>query len=123
MIGDSIVLTFSAGDSVVMDTTVVVDGTGAVRTRRLPAAEYTYRATLVGGADTVGSGRVESERHSLELLRQPAELASGAVAGDDGTPVRGRRPGRPLRTHAFPYLLIMVLLCAEWIGRRQWGLR
>ncbi len=122
MIGDSITLTLSAGDSVVMDTTVVVDGTGEARTGRLPAAEYTYRATVVGDGEEVGSGRVESERHSLELLRRPAELTAGAVAGS-GSGVRGRRPGRPLRTHPFPYVLILVLLCAEWIGRRQWGLR
>ncbi len=123
MIGDSIVLTLSEGDSVVMDTTVVVDGTGQVRTGRLPAAEYTYRATLVGDGDSIGSGRVESERHSLEMLRQPAELTARLGVDGDGPPVRSRPPGRPLRTHPFPYLLIMVLLCAEWIGRRQWGLR
>ena len=123
MIGDSIVLTLSAGDSVIMDTTVVVDDTGEVRTRRLPAAEYTYQASLAGEGDDVGSGRVESERHSFELHRQPAELTSGPGVDSEDTPVHTRRPGRPLRTHPFPYLLIMALLCAEWIGRRQWGLR
>ncbi len=123
MIGDSVVLALSVGDSVVMDTTVVVDGTGEVRTRRLPAAQYTYRATSAGAGDSIGGGRVESERHSLELLRQPAELTAGLAVDGAGTPVRGRRPGRPLRTHPIPYLFIVALLCAEWIGRRQWGLR
>ena len=123
MTGDSIVVTISAGDSVVMDTTVVVDGAGEARTRRLPAAEYAYRATRVGEGDAIGRGRVESERHSLELLRQPTELTSGPSTGGERTPLGNRRPRRPIRTHPFPYLLIIVLLSAEWIGRRRWGLR
>jgi len=123
MIGDSIVLTLSTGDSVVMDTMVVVDGAGEARTRALPAAQYTYRATHVGEDESIGRGRVESERHSFELLRQPAELSSGPSTGSERTLVGDRRPGRPLRTHPFPYLLIIALLSAEWIGRRRWGLR
>ncbi len=123
MTGDSIVVTISAGDSVVMDTTVVVDGAGEARTRRLPAAEYAYQATRVGEGDAIGRGRVESERHSLELLRQPTELTSGPSTGGERTPLGNRRPRRPIRTHPFPYLLIIVLLSAEWIGRRRWGLR
>ena len=122
MTGDSIVVTISAGDSVVMDTTVVIDGAGEARTRRLPAAEYAFRATRVGEGDPIGRGRVESERHSLELLRQPAEL-SGPSTGGERARMGNRRSGRPIRTHPFPYLLIIVLLSAEWIGRRRWGLR
>jgi hypothetical protein len=33
------------------------------------------------------------------------------------------RPGSPLRTRPWPYLLVIGLLCAEWIGRRRSGLR
>ena len=123
MIGDTIALVLSLGDSVVMDTTLIVDATGEARTRSLPVAEYTYQAKLATSGVDIGDGRVESERHSLELLRQPAALASGTAVRGDGAPVRAKRPGRPLRTHPLPYLLIMALLCAEWIGRRQWGLR
>ncbi len=123
MIGDSVVLTLSAGDSVVMDTTVIVDGSGEVRTRRLPAGQYTYRAAAALTGDSIGSGRVEFERHSLELLRQPAQLTAGLAEDGEAAAARGRRPGRPFRTSPFPYVLIMVLLCAEWVGRRQWGLR
>ena len=122
MVGDSIELTLVAGDSVVLDTTVVVDAAGEARTRRLPADEYAYTARRAGGGDAVGSGRVEFERHSLELLRQPSDLAS-QTADSEGAPARGRRPGRPLRTSPLPYLLIMALLSAEWIARRRWGLR
>ena len=123
MIGDSIVLTLSAGDAVVLDTTVIVDGAGDAHTPGLPAAEYAYRATRHGDGEALGSGRVESERHSLELLKQPVELTSGLDTDGGGAPLSQRRPGRPLRTHPIPYLLIIVLLSAEWIGRRRWGLR
>jgi len=123
MIGDTVALRLVTDGSVAMDTTLVVDAIGEVRTPGLPVAEYTYQATHGTSGDDIGSGRVESERHSLELLRQPTALASGRQVDREGAPVRARRPGRPLRTHPLPYLLIMVLLCAEWIGRRQWGLR
>jgi hypothetical protein len=32
-------------------------------------------------------------------------------------------PGVPLRTRPWPYLLVIALLCGEWIGRRRSGLR
>ena len=123
MIGDTVALRLVTDGSVAMDTTLVVDAIGEVRTPGLPVAEYTYQATHGTSGDDIGSGRVKSERHSLELLRQPTALASGRQVDREGAPVRARRPGRPLRTHPLPYLLIMALLCAEWIGRRQWGLR
>ena len=31
--------------------------------------------------------------------------------------------GRPLRAFAWPYLLLLALLCAEWVFRRRSGLR
>jgi len=122
LIGESIGLTINMGDSVVLDTTVVVDGGGRVRTRALPAAEYSYRITTPGEDGTVGTGRIESERHSLELLRPPVDLSSMEL--DESAQRRARRElGRPLRTHPGPYLLILVLLSVEWIGRRRGGLR
>ncbi len=123
LVGDSIALTLTAGDSVVLDITTVVNGAGELRTGSLPAGEYAYRVTRVGESEAIGSGRVESESHSLELLRQPAELFPGPPTDGAATSAGDRRPGRPLRTHPIPYLLIIVLLSAEWIGRRRWGLR
>ena len=121
--GDSVSLTFTAGDSVVLDTTVVVDGAGTARTGRLPPGEYAFRATRVGESEAIGAGRVESESYSLEMFRRPAELPSGPLADSARRSVGDRPLGRPLRTHPIPYLLIIVLLSAEWIGRRSWGLR
>lgn len=112
----------SAGDSLVLDTTVVVDGTGLVGTRALPVAEYSYRVTRPGDDGSIGSGRIESEGHSLELLHRPADISPRGSASAEGAPTRARL-GPPLRTHPGPYILILVLLSAEWIGRRRGGLR
>ena len=111
-----------AGDSVVLDTTVVVDGAGWVQTRALPVAEYSYRITRPEEDGSIGSGRVESEAHSLELLRRPVNISPTEADAAEGGPIRGSF-GPPLRTHPVPYILILVLLSAEWIGRRRGGLR
>ena len=122
LIGADVGLTLALGDSVVLDTAVVVDGTGVARTRPLPAAQYSYRVTRPGEDGSIGSGRIESEGHSLELLGRAVDISPG----ESGEAVRGlasRTPGPPLRTHPGPYLLILVLLSVEWIGRRRGGLR
>jgi hypothetical protein len=121
-IGEAVGLTLTRGDSVVLDTTVVVDGAGMARSRPLPVAEYSYRTNRVGDEGAIGSGRIESEGFSLELLRRPADISTGAAGEDEGRQTRGGL-GPPLRTHPGPYLLILVLLSAEWIGRRRGGLR
>ena len=121
-IGEAVGLTLTRGDSVVLDTTVVVDGAGLARTRPLPVAEYSYRTSRVGDEGAIGSGRIESEGFSLELLRRPADISTAAAGEDEGRQTRGAL-GPPLRTHPGPYLLILVLLSAEWIGRRRGGLR
>jgi hypothetical protein len=85
-------------------------------------AEYSYRVTRPGEDGSIGSGRIESEGHSLELLRRPVDISPGESGAAEGAPTRARL-GPPLRTHPGPYILILVLLSAEWIGRRRGGLR
>ena len=121
-IGEDVEITLTLGDSVVLDTTVVVGGAGQARTRPLPVAEYSYRITRPGEDGVIGGGRIESEGHSLELLRRPVDISPAVSDEDDGRQTR-RGLGPPLRTHPGPYLLILVLLSAEWIGRRRGGLR
>ena len=64
-------------------------------------------------------GPKEPERPSTELMPAPVVLGGGEP----------RPPGAkvgadvPLRTVAWPYLLVIFLLCAEWYGRRRGGLR
>ena len=122
LIGGNVRLALSLGDSVVLDTSVVVDGAGRARTRALPVAEYSYRITRPGEDGSIGTGRIESEDHTLELLRRPVDLSLAESDAAEGVPTRVRL-GPPLRTHPGPYLLILVLLSAEWIGRRRGGLR
>ena len=121
-IGEDVGITLTLGDSVVLDTTVAVDGAGQAWTRPLPVAEYSYRITLPGEDGVIGGGRIESEGHSLELLRRPVDIPTRASDEDNGRPTR-RGLGPPLRSHPAPYLLILVLLSAEWISRRRGGLR
>ncbi len=122
LIGESVGLALTLGDSLVLDTTVVVDGAGRARARALPVGEYSYQVTRPGEDGSIGSGRIESEGHSLELLRRPVDLSPTGADEADGRPARARL-GPPLRTHPAPYLLILVLLSVEWIGRRRGGLR
>jgi hypothetical protein len=55
---------------------------------------------------------------SRELLPRAPTLSSGAVGG---SPPVGDRPG--VRDRGWPYLLIVLALCAEWLLRRRRGLR
>ena len=84
---------------------------------------YDVRAPAGVSPDSVlASGVVEVESWVPSLRRLPLEIGEAGVSppppGPDGTPP----PGRPLRTHPLPYLLLLLLLCAEWIGRRRVGL-
>jgi hypothetical protein len=102
-----------------VDTTVV--GGGALATRPLPPGTYAYRVESETG-DTVGEGRFDVAAATAEMasaVAQPTEVGAGPEGGAAGI----ERPGRPLRTEPWPYLLVIGLLCVEWIGRRRIGLR
>ncbi len=108
----------SGADSVVVDT--VVTGGGRISTGSLPPGPYSF---VVGGAasDTVASGRFDVATGTNEMLPaatdpEPGPPSPSLAAGDS-------RAGRPLRTYPWPYLLVIALLCGEWIGRRRSGLR
>ncbi|MEX0979878.1 MAG: hypothetical protein WDZ89_02220 [Gemmatimonadota bacterium] len=73
-----------------------------------PASPGTLDATAPAGAATGAA------------LDETTDEASGA--GPESEPERDRGT-RPLRTHPAPFLLLLLLLCGEWIGRRGKGLR
>ncbi len=106
------------GEDVVVDTTVA--GGSTTSTGVLPPGMYEY-VVLDEVGDTATSGRFDVAASTLEMLPAPvapeipARVASLAGAGD--------ALGRPLRTFPWPYLLVIVLLCGEWIVRRRSGLR
>lgn len=75
----------------------------------------TYRYRLSGGA--AGAGAVAVDRWSREWIRRPAVVTSRPGAGlADAT-------GRTARDLPWLYLLVIVALGGEWLGRRRLGLR
>ncbi len=120
LVGDttSLRLLVEGSDGVLTDTTVT--GTGTASTPALPPGSYEY-SVLGQQGDTVSQGRFDVARGSLEMLPAPQapELPLQAAAMGAATDA----PGRPLRTSPWPYLLLILLLCGEWIGRRRSGLR
>jgi len=100
-----------------VDTTLV-SGVDA-STRPLPAGTYRYRATAAGGVR--GEGRLDVEARSEEML--PPAVAPRPLVVPDLGPRAAGPGGHPMRTSPWPYLLVLLLLSAEWVGRRRAGLR
>ena len=102
----------------VLDTTLVSGGTVGVG--RLDPGLYEYSVLGADGA-VVTSGRFDVAARTEEMLpARFADLEPGSTANVGAT----REPqGRPLRTMFWPYLLIIGLLCIEWVARRRAGLR
>lgn len=103
---------------VVTDTTL--QGGASTTTPALAPGAYGYVVEAERG-DTISSGRFDVAEGSLEMLpaaevpELPLELNTVADMGD--------RLGRPIRTSPWPYLLLIMLLCGEWVVRRRSGLR
>ena len=105
-------------DGIVTDTTVA--GGGSATTDPLEAGPYDY-AVVDPEGDTVSTGRFDVAAGSLEML--PAAVAPALPVQASGLGGIGDAPGRPIRTSSWPYLLLIMLLCGEWIVRRRSGLR
>ncbi len=85
---------------------------------------FEVRSPDAGEDDPPASlGFVEVERWAPSLRRLPVEVPDSLLPASDGVERPAAAAGRPMRTHPVPYLLILVLLCAEWFGRRRVGLR
>ncbi len=105
------------------DTVLAVGPAGEVRSGVLSPGTYHYRVESSDSANVVGEGRFEVEAYSAELLA-PVYQPTADSGRSNGNETIGRDVrGRPLRTHAFPYILLVGLLSGEWIGRRRRGLR
>jgi hypothetical protein len=122
--GDSVRLRVMAAGDTVLDTLVTAGP--AVAVGALPPGSYAYQVHGPGNARS--EGRFDVEDRTLEMLPVRAAPSAGGAApgagdGATGASVGAVRGSRPLRTTPWPYLLILGLLCAEWVGRRRAGLR
>lgn len=108
-----------AGDSVVRDTVLSGGSTASLGT--LPPGAYRYTVVSGGSTDTLATGRFDVASTTLEMLpRGEVPLAGGSTGGGE---VATAPAGLPIRTSPWPYLLVITLLCGEWIIRRRSGLR
>jgi hypothetical protein len=109
---------------VVLDTAVTMLRGDSSVTRGLPPGNYTYRAAALRAGKEVGSanGPFTVESYSPEFARGAVTLANlkGKAAPLDAALGMNTQP---LRASVWPYLLLILLLCAEWTLRRRWGLR
>jgi len=109
----------TSGDSVV--TAVDTRGRGSFEMGVLPPGEYAYHVQDAAG-DSLASGRFDVASSTEEMTPVPMDTDEAAEAVEAGG-ARDDEPGVPLRTEPWPYLLVIGLLCGEWIGRRRIGLR
>jgi len=109
----------SSADSIVLDT--IVTSNGLVSTGVLPPGQYSYRVEH-DLEELVVEGRFDVAASTLEMVTAPEQpqIVSSESTSDSGSEEGG---SRPLRTQPWPYLLVITLLCAEWVGRRRSGLR
>ena len=106
-------------DGIVTDTTVA--GGGSATTDPLEAGPYDY-AVVDPEGDTVSTGRFDV---AAGISRDaPGRRSSGVspCRHPDSAASAMTRDG-PIRTSPWPYLLLIMLLCGEWIVRRRSGLR
>ncbi len=96
-------------------------GGGTQSTGVLDPGAYAYRVEGASG-DVLASGRFDVAAATAEMapLALVPDVASGVDLAESGG---DDRSGSPLRTRPWPYLLVIGLLCAEWVGRRRSGLR
>ncbi|MBC7672949.1 MAG: hypothetical protein H7247_11065 [Polaromonas sp.] len=86
------------------------DGASVAETAPLPAG--LYEVTTTGGSSLLAVNQ------SREMVPRRSALRSGAVGGE---PAVGDAPA--LREQGWMYLLVVLLLCTEWLLRRRAGLR
>lgn len=119
-VGDTLQLRLSSPQET-RDTTVVVGVDGGFRTRGLPPGDFRFSVEWQG--DTIARGRMGVEAFTGDLLHAAVDPATLERAASREKQASTRGPGRPLRTHPLPYIVALILLSLEWIGRRRRGLR
>jgi len=119
MAGQSLGLSLVRDGESVLERTVAVDSTETFTTAPLEPGAYEFALSPEAG-DEQTSGRFDVERYTGDLRLPPV---ADAVSGDAADAGARAAPGRPLRTYPAPFILVLAVLCGEWIGRRRQGLR
>ncbi len=119
MAGQELGLRLIHAGETVFESTVAVDSTEAFTTAPLDPGAYDFVVSTRAGGEEA-SGRFDVERYTGELRLPPVVDAVGGDAAEGGARAAA---GRPLRTHSLPFILVLAVLCGEWIGRRRRGLR
>jgi hypothetical protein len=83
---------------------------------------YDIRAFKGGAEIARSSGPLTMESYSPEFLRRAVDL-DALTRAPAALKQAAAGVGRPLHTYSWLYVLLVALLCAEWILRRRWGLR
>jgi hypothetical protein len=119
---DSLRVQVSRGDSTVVQATIPAAGADTVSTPSLPPGHYRYDvAAFVAGESVQGEGELTVESYSDDYTRPPVDPALLEAAP---TALEGPGAARtPLHATTWPWALLIVLLAAEWVLRRRWGLR
>lgn len=146
--GRAVEIVLARGDSVHRTDTLTVDGAGVARQPPPAEGAYTWHARVLASgaapdsappgavppmsdtaseatADTPPQDRVWRGTLDVDSWTDDMRPPRAALARQDGAAPRAARAesGIPLRTSPWPYLLLLVLLSAEWFGRRRSGLR
>ena len=127
---DSVAIRITDPAGAVVTDTVVSELRGdTAYTAPLEPGHYTYAArAFVGGEEAAAAeGPFTVDRFSPEFLRAAAEIepsAGASAAGVSESAVRNIvRDGEPLHTLPWVYIMVVGLVCTEWVLRRRWGLR
>lgn len=121
---DSFALTLNgAGGATLRSTLSAETGDTAISAAVAPG-HYTYdiRAYRDGAEIARADGPLTVESYSPEFIRRIADVRALERAPDT-LQRAGAGQGRPLHTFAWLYVILVTLLCLEWILRRRWGLR
>jgi hypothetical protein len=104
---------------VVQQTMVTEQRGDTALTAALPPGHYRYaaRAFADGALATEASGPITVEAYSAEFMRAPANMRD--LRATPHSLVRSNAAsGTPLHASPWPYVLMVMLLCTEWVLRR-----
>jgi hypothetical protein len=122
---DSLRIRMTAASGAAVRDTVVAAQADTASTPALPPGHYAYEVTAYAeGAEVATSeGNLTVESYSPEFTRPVVTLQMLEASAVPVGPGSRGTPGRPLHSSAWPYVLIVLLIAAEWVLRRRWGLR